>query len=291
MANVSSSNGLEKRPKLRFPGFDEPWKRTEIGDVCEQLHETIDPSIIPDEYFTEYSMPAFDNEQTASSVQGKEMNSVRKILSKPCVLVNKLNVRKKRVWLIPTPEQNAVASAEFVPLASDYINLEFLLYSSLTDRFTNYLLNCSSGSSNSQKRVTPDVILNYVLEVPTRAEQNKISDCLSLLDKRIGEQVRLIKYLKKYKRGLLDKVFPPKKDLPFPTVRLSEMADFLQGLTYSPSDVANSGYLVLRSSNIQNAALSFNDCVYVDMEIPTCLQVKQGDIIMCVRNGSKKLVG
>ena len=25
MANVSSSNGLEKRPKLRFPGFDEPW--------------------------------------------------------------------------------------------------------------------------------------------------------------------------------------------------------------------------------------------------------------------------
>ncbi len=53
MANVSSSNGLEKRPKLRFPGFYEPWKRTEIGDVCEQLHETIDPSIIPDEYFTE----------------------------------------------------------------------------------------------------------------------------------------------------------------------------------------------------------------------------------------------
>ena len=26
MANVSSSNGLEKRPKLRFPGSDEPGK-------------------------------------------------------------------------------------------------------------------------------------------------------------------------------------------------------------------------------------------------------------------------
>ncbi len=26
MENVSSSNGLEKRPKLRFPGFDEPWR-------------------------------------------------------------------------------------------------------------------------------------------------------------------------------------------------------------------------------------------------------------------------
>ena len=30
MANVSSSNGLEKRPKLRFPGFDEPWEHKEL---------------------------------------------------------------------------------------------------------------------------------------------------------------------------------------------------------------------------------------------------------------------
>ena len=33
MANVSSSNGLEKRPKLRFPGFDEPYVLHRIGDI------------------------------------------------------------------------------------------------------------------------------------------------------------------------------------------------------------------------------------------------------------------
>ena len=32
MANVSSSNGLEKRPKLRFPGFDEPWNTALLSD-------------------------------------------------------------------------------------------------------------------------------------------------------------------------------------------------------------------------------------------------------------------
>ena len=77
----------------------------------------------------------------------------------------------------------------------------------------------------------------------------------------------------------------------YPTVYLSEVADFLQGLTYSPSDVANSGHLVLRSSNIQNGMLSFDDCVYVDKSIPENLQVKRSDVIMCVRNGSKSLVG
>ena len=33
MVNVSSSNGLEKYPKLRFPGFTEPYKQYRIGEV------------------------------------------------------------------------------------------------------------------------------------------------------------------------------------------------------------------------------------------------------------------
>ena len=39
MANVSSSNGLEKRPKLRFPGFDEPWKETALSSVLTERNE------------------------------------------------------------------------------------------------------------------------------------------------------------------------------------------------------------------------------------------------------------
>ena len=37
MANVSSSNGLEKRPKLRFPGFDEPWRAEKLSDFAERV--------------------------------------------------------------------------------------------------------------------------------------------------------------------------------------------------------------------------------------------------------------
>ena len=37
MANVSSSNGLEKRPKLRFPGFDEPWENRKFSAVFSFL--------------------------------------------------------------------------------------------------------------------------------------------------------------------------------------------------------------------------------------------------------------
>ena len=122
-------------------------------------------------------------------------------------------------------------------------------------------------------------------------EQRKIADFLIALDRRIETQQSLVDNLKKYKRGLLNKVFSNINGNIYPTVYLSEVADFLQGLTYSPSDVSVSGYLVLRSSNIQNGVLSFDDCVYVDKKVDESLQVKCDDVIMCVRNGSKKLVG
>lgn len=206
MSKVSSSNGLEKCPKLRFPGFDESLAKFEIGNACEQLKETIDPRTTPTEFYAEYSMPAFDNNRKVAKVQGKDMNSVRKVMSKPCVLINKLNVRKKRIWLVDHPEKNAVSSTEFVPLSSTMMSLGYLNYVALTDRFTNYMLNCSSGSSNSQKRVTPDDILDYVITAPSLLEQERIARFLETIDSKIRAQEDLIELLKKYKRGLISNI-------------------------------------------------------------------------------------
>ena len=37
MSNVSSSNGLEKYPKLRFKGFSEPWNSISFGELFAYL--------------------------------------------------------------------------------------------------------------------------------------------------------------------------------------------------------------------------------------------------------------
>ena len=63
------------------------------------------------------------------------------------------------------------------------------------------------------------------------------------------------------------------------------------GLTYKPQNISNSGTLVLRSSNIQNGKMSYLDNVYVSMKIPESAKISKGDVLICVRNGSKKLVG
>lgn len=72
---------------------------------------------------------------------------------------------------------------------------------------------------------------------------------------------------------------------------LGDIGECLIGLTYKPSDVSHDGMLVLRSSNIQNGKLSFEDNVYVDVDVPEKIKVKKGDILICVRNGSRNLIG
>jgi len=73
--------------------------------------------------------------------------------------------------------------------------------------------------------------------------------------------------------------------------RLPEVAEYFIGLTYLPKDVSNKGTIVLRSSNIQNDELDLSDLVRVARPVKEGLIVRKGDILMCSRNGSKRLVG
>ncbi|EKP0301437.1 restriction endonuclease subunit S [Aeromonas veronii] len=74
-------------------------------------------------------------------------------------------------------------------------------------------------------------------------------------------------------------------------VCLGDIGQSLIGLTYSPKDVSDDGVLVLRSSNVQNGRLAYEDSVFVKMELPDRVIVKDGDILICVRNGSRQLIG
>ena len=74
-------------------------------------------------------------------------------------------------------------------------------------------------------------------------------------------------------------------------VKLGELGYTNIGLTYSPKDVCEDGIVVLRSSNIQNGRMDYEDIVKVSCPIPDNKMCHIGDILICARNGSKRLVG
>ncbi|MBR0567625.1 restriction endonuclease subunit S [Azoarcus sp. L1K30] len=71
------------------------------------------------------------------------------------------------------------------------------------------------------------------------------------------------------------------------------LGDTILGLTYSPEEITDeaSGTLVLRANNIQDRRLVADDPVYVCADAPEKLKLRSGDILICSRNGSRRLIG
>lgn len=151
----------------------------------------------------------------------------------------------------------------------------------------------------SIKKAFPDDMKKSILQA---AIQGKLTEQLET-DSSVDELLENIKAEKEQliKDGKIsrEKALPPIDDdnIPFDIpenwrwMRLNDIGYTNIGLTYKPSNVSKKGTIVLRSSNIQNAKMDYNDIVKVDMDIPESKKCYKGDILICARNGSKSLVG
>ena len=93
--------------------------------------------------------------------------------------------------------------------------------------------------------------------------------------------------------GVEGAVFEPPFPIPESWVwtKLGEIGDTNIGLTYHPQDISDNGIPVLRSNNIQNGNLVLSSLVRVACHILPSQFIKNGDVLICARNGSKALVG
>lgn len=281
-----------RNPKMRFRTLqDEHYSDYEsraLKDVCTIKREIIDISKQGNSKFLEYSMPAFDAGCLPNPILGMDAKSGRIPIYGDVLLFNKLNVRKKRIWNIHNCPKNSICSAEFMPIVTTEVLQDYMYYLVSTEKFTKILEECSSGTSNSQKRITPSVFLGQILNFPCYEEQQKIAAFFTALDEKINIEKSRLKNLKNLYNLAVSKAFDESKA---ENVPLSKVASFHSGLTYKPTDVASNGTIVLRSTNIQNNHLELYDKVFVSLNIHEKLKCRVGDILMCVRNGSRRLVG
>lgn len=156
------------------------------------------------------------------------------------------------------------------------------------------LLKLQTGSTFPS--IDSRVIKGGSLLVPSRREQERIGQALLDADDLIAALERLVAKKRAIKQGIMQQLLTgrtrlPGFSLPWTQVHLGDVGEALIGLTYSPADVKRSGTLVLRSSNVQDGQLSFADNVFVDSPIPSRIRVRENDILICVRNGSRSLIG
>ncbi|MBF4505256.1 restriction endonuclease subunit S [Flavobacterium sp. JLP] len=201
--------------------------------------------------------------------------------------------------IIPKDIQLATHGAFMTVFRAEHPKFVFQLFQ--TDTYNNQV-NADLGATINS--INGKNFLKYKFLVPKPLEQQKIASCLSSLDELIVAHNQRLDVLKDHKKGLMQNLFPqegetiPKyrfpeflNDGPWEEKKLNKLGNLINGLTYSPNDIREKGLLVLRSSNIQNGQIVLNDCVYVTPEIKGANLTQENDILVCIRNGSKALIG
>ena len=195
----------------------------------------------------------------------------------------------------------------------DEIDRKFLYYVLLSDEFWMWFNYTNSGASTIL-HLYQNVFDEFTFTFPSKNEQQKIADFLdkktAQLDKVKALLEEQIQKLKDYRASLiyetvtkgLDKTVPMKDSgidwigqIPqgWGVIKFKYLGDVKQGLTYSPSDIVDKdeGILVLRSGNIQNGILDFNNNVYVKTKVAESILLRKNDILITARNGSSALIG
>ena len=214
MANVSSSNGLEKRPKLRFPGFDEPYGSTRLGDIAALVNRTDPKSNAPIMMLSAGNGFIMQSEKYSRDNAGQSLKKY--ILLKQGELAYNHGASKAKqfgcCYELTEPEARIpyvyhcfkINNHEYTPFIAMALNNPKM------DKQLKRLVS-SSVRMDGLLNISFEDYMSVTIHLPSTSEQKHIADFLQKIDERIAAQENLLASLKKYKRGVIQQVFTGRK--------------------------------------------------------------------------------
>ena len=183
---------------------------------------------------------------------------------------------------------------------SDRTNAIFVQRILTTDRVIAAIEDSSVGSTMTN--LNQGLLSPLKIQLPSMPERHAIATALSDADALIESLDRLIAKKLAIKQAAMQQLLTGQTRLPgftgeWETKRLGELATCFRGVSYNPdSDLF--GYesavsiRLLRSDSVQSGALRTNSSYFVSQDRVSEKQIlRPGDIVICMANGSRALVG
>lgn len=262
-------------PALRFPEFSGEWMIKTINDLATVIGGGTPDTTIKSywdgniQWFTpsEIGKSKYINLSSRTITEEGLKNSSAKLLPPYTILLSsRATVGECSITL-----QECATNQGFQSLIAKSCDIDFLYYLIQTKK--KDLIRKACGSTFLE--ISANEVRKIHTNVPSNAEQKKIGALLSLVDKRIEVQNKIIEDLKKLKSAISERLF---KSVKGSTVLLSDLCDIVKGKQINGENLSDSGnYYVMNGGtepsgyydnyNVEASTISIseggNSCGYV----------------------------
>ena len=291
MANVSSSNGLEKRPKLRFPGFDEPWntallsdyfvkstKKNSDGMISNVICNSAKQGLIPQREYFDKDIANSDNTNGYYIIESNDfVYNPRKSADAPYGPISSYQY----------PEAGIVSPLYLCFRAKREMNPLYFEWYFRSSAWHRYIyMSGDSGARHDRVSIKDDVFFAMPINVPSAKEQERISLFLDAIERRIETQRTLVETLKKYKRGVISVLLSSRNNPYYSSVTWKEVAlcDVASGFEYgmnAAATVYDGSHKYIRITDIDDNSHLYSQNVPVSPEgqVDEKYRVRENDIL------------
>jgi type I restriction enzyme S subunit len=205
-------------PKLRFPEFRaaEGWDADALGDLANFVNEKVPLERVALENYvsTENILPNYGGVVKASKMPAT--GSVTRYRPND-TLVSNIRPYLKKVWVA---DKEGGASNDVIVIRAKHSLLpQYFSCTLKSDAFIDYVMTGAKGVKMPRGDVGS--MKAYRLLYPSKAEQQKIAECLSSVDELIVAQAQKVDVLKTHKKALMQQLFPGDGEA-IPNLRLPE---------------------------------------------------------------------
>ncbi len=194
-------------PKIRFPGFTEPWEQRKLGEVCQEFKSGT--SLKADQIDTAGDYPVYGGNGLRGYTSDYNHDGEFALIGRQGALCGNMNYSVGKAYFT---EHAVVVDAD--------INNDI--------KFLYYMLDTMNLGQYSDQSAQPGLAVNKLVKLenlfPTKEEQRRIGRYFSNIDHLITLHQRKLEHVKKMKKSMLQKMFPKKNQL-YPEVRFPGFTD------------------------------------------------------------------
>ncbi len=268
-------------PNLRFPEFEGEWKLIKLGNLSQLITKGTTPQKFVNQGVKFVKIECIGDDQINASkclfieenVHNKELK--RSILKENDLIfaiagatIGKVNIVSKEI--LPANTNQALSIIRL----KEEENVEFVYQILKSDIMKRYIKdNISVGA---QPNLNLEQMNNFSFFQPTDLEQRKLSTLLTVIDKRIQTQSKIIRELKSLKIRLRKMLFGDLFNKEFKTIPIEEILRYEQPNKYIVSNseyskdqsllpvlTANKGF-ILGYTHEKNGIYDKGDCIIFD---------------------------